>query len=162
MLLNFEAWICWPQGKVKLTTKGFVLQISLTSDNVMHLSTKVITVHICVTHKAMCSKEPLPSTETTKKKSALKVPKNATAPRLFKNWRNRTRSLPRAGDGCSPTSPNRAWEDLQKWQNIPKSIVCVWGKERERVGASSLTHFYKLRGRASHIPLPASHSALAS
>lgn len=93
------------------------------------------------------------------KKKYCRFPR-AQPPSLFRKWRTRTRSLPRAGHGHSPTSPNRAWKDLWKWQNIPKSIVCVWGNKRERVGASSLTHFYKMKGRASYISLPPSHSAL--
>lgn len=42
-------------------------------------------------------------------------------------------------------------------------IDCLCVRKREGESwASSLTHFYKLRGRASHIPLTPSHSALAS
>lgn len=41
---------------VKVTLKGFVLLIPLNSDYVMHLYTKVITVHISViTVPALCS-----------------------------------------------------------------------------------------------------------
>lgn len=83
MLLNFGASIRPPQGNVKLTLKGFDLQISLISDYVMHLSRKVITVHISVIIEPRIQKNCCKVQRLQKKKSVLKVPKSAAAP--FRN-----------------------------------------------------------------------------